>query len=177
MRLNKIILFLAFATAISSCTGPSPRKVVAQTWLNVNLVTAHYSPKFFTELRERKANNNITVYKDNAVTKGTAVEYVTQNVIGPLDEALKKVERLPVENDTKALIQASLEVFRYSREVFENDYLAIARSIDEKQPEDAIETAVDELFAKHDGAIQTRLDRLDSYAIPYAEKHNIPIQK
>jgi len=170
----RIIRLLFFAASICACAGPSPRKVVAQTWLNSNNITTHYSPKFFTELMERKAKNNITVFKDDTVTKGTAVAYVQQYVIATVDESLKKVEKIPVKPDTKALVHASLEVFRYGKEVFENDYLTIATMIDEKQPTETIEAAIDQLFAKHDAEMQARLDRLDSYAIPYAEKHNIP---
>mgnify|MGYP000952645490 CR=1 FL=1 len=173
----KIIQLLIFAASICACTSPSPRKVVAQTWLNSNNITTHYSPKFFTELIERKAKDNITVFKDNTVTKGTAVAYVQQYVIATVDESLKKVENIPVKLDTKALIHASLEVFRYGKHVFENDYLTIATMIDEKHPTESIEAAIDQLFAKHDAEMHARLARLDNYAIPYAEKHNIPIHQ
>lgn len=171
----KCLLLIALA-GIISC-GPSPKKVVARTWLNTNNVTTYYSPKFFNELMEKKAKNNITVYKDGAVTKGTAVAYVQQYVIATIDENLKKAEGLSAKGDNKELIDTSLEVFRYSKSVFENEYLDIAEMIDEEKKSEEIITAVDELFAKHDGAMQTRFDRLDSLAIPYAEKHNIPIIK
>ncbi|MBD1423213.1 hypothetical protein [Sphingobacterium chuzhouense] len=171
----KCLLLIAL-TGMVSC-GPSPKKVVAQTWLNTNNVTTYYSPKFFNELMEKKAKNNITVYQDGAVIKGTAVAYVQQYVIATIDENLKKVEDLSAKGDNKELIDASLEVFRYSSDVFENEYLDIAEMIDEEKPSEEIMSAIDDLFAKHDGEMQIRFDRLDSCAIPYAEKNNIAIIK
>lgn len=171
MKTHKIILLLVLAASICSCAGPSPRKVVAQTWLNTNNVTTYYSPKFFKELMERKEKNNFTT------TGGTAVAYVEQYVIATVDESLKKVEKIPLKSDTKELIHASLEVFRYGKEVFETEYLDIAAMIDNEKPSEEIIAAIDKLFVKHDGAMQVRLDRLDSYALPYAKKHNIPVME
>ncbi len=171
MKTHRIILLLGLAASICSCTGPSPKKVVAQTWLNTNNVTTYYSPKFFRELMERKEKDNFTT------TGGTAVAYIEQYVIATVDESLKKVEKVPVKSDTKELIHASLEVFKYGKEVFETEYLEIAAMIDDEKPLEEIHAAIDNLFAKHNGEMQIRLDQLDSYAIPYAEKHHIPIIK
>lgn len=177
MKINKIILVLLLVVSLCSCTGTSPKKVIAQTWLNTNNITAYYSPKFFKGLIEKKAKNNITVYKDGTVTNGTAVEHVQQYIIATIDENLKKVEGISVKEDNKELVGASLEIFKYSRAVFENEYLDVAAMIDDEKPSEEIHAAIDNLFAKHDGEMTAKFDRLDSYAIPYAEKHNIPIQR
>jgi len=169
-------LLLTALTGVVSC-GPSPKKVVAQTWLNTNNVTTYYSPRFFNELMERKTTDNITVYEDDTATKGTSVAYVQQYVIATIDENLKKVEALSAKGDNKELIHASLEVFRYAKGIFETEYLDIAAMIDDERPSEDIMTAIDNLFGKYDGEMQARFDRLDSYAIPYAEKHDIPIKK
>lgn len=126
---------------------------------------------------EKKSKNNITVYKDGEVIKGTAVAYVQQFVILTVDENLKKVEALSPNKDDQELIEASLEVFRYGKQIFETEYLDIAAMIDDQKPPEEIHAAIDKLFAKHDGEMQKRFERLDSYALPFAEKHNIPLIK
>ncbi|MBC9797220.1 hypothetical protein [Sinomicrobium weinanense] len=172
-----IILLSVLSVSLTSCNQATPDKVVQRTWLNTNNVTARYSPKFFGELRALKAKGNIIVFKENEAIKGTAVEYVNQMVIDPLNESINKVEGLPEKEDTKELIAASLDVFNYGKEIFENEYLDIATMIDEGQPEKAIDAAIEKLFVTHDENMQVRLLYLDELAISYAEKHNIPIQK
>ncbi|GAB3019401.1 hypothetical protein GCM10027051_25610 [Niabella terrae] len=176
MKVTNFIFLVLLVIGIGSCSGPTPRKVVAQTWLNINNITAHYSPSFFENLMAVKLKENITIIRNEAPTKGTAVEYVTQMVLDPLNESLKKVEKLPFDTETKPIIDASLEAYRYARTVVEKDYLAVAAMIDENQPADTIEMAVATLFEKHDTALQIRLDKLDSYVLPYAEKHKIHIK-
>lgn len=149
----------------------SAQKVFDQTWLNTNHVSMYYSPKFFMELMERKEKNNFTA------TGGTAVEYVQLTAIAAVDESLKKVESIPEKPDTKELVQSSLDVFRYADEIFKTEYLEIAAMIDAEKPSEEINAAIDKLFAMHDGEMRKRFKQLDSYAIPYAEKHDIPIKK
>jgi len=170
------IVLTVLSLSLTSCNLVSPDKVVQRAWLNTNTITTNYSPKFFGQLLELKAKGNITVFKDNEVTKGTAVEYVNQTIITPLNESLQKVAELPENEDTKALKAASLELFRYGKEIFESDYLDIATMIDGERPEMEINTAIENLFLKHDLEMGTRLNRLDELVIPYAEKHNVPIK-
>jgi len=177
MRSIKMIFLAALFTSLISCNQSSPDKTVQVAWLNANRVVAHYSPRFFGELRELKSKGNITVFKDNKTVKGTAVEYVNQLAVAPLNESMQKVKDLPEQEDTKAIKAASLAVFEYGKEIFENDYLHIAALIDEGQSAAEIDAAIEDLFAKYDPEMQARLNRLDELVIPYAEKHDIPIQK
>lgn len=172
----KTIMLLTVVISIFSCNGVSPDKLVAQTWLNVNNITSHYSPNFFRNLQEMKSKDNITVIRNNEVVKGTAVEYVNQYVITPLVEAQKKVEKLPVKEDTEEIITASLAVYQYGKTVFENEYLTIATMMDEGKPEAEIYAAIENLYIVHDPVMEKKLDRLDELVFPYAKKHNIQIK-
>ena len=172
----KTLVLLTVAISLLSCDGVSPDKVVAQTWLNVNNITSHYSPNFFRNLQEMKSKDNITVVRNNELVKGTAVEYVKQYVITPVVEAQKKVQQLPAKEDTKEIITASLEVYKYGRAVFENEYIAIATMMDEGKPEDEIYTAIEKLYIVHDPVMQKKLDSLDELIFPYAKKHKIRLK-
>ena len=172
----KTIMLLTVVISLFSCNRVSPDKVVAQTWLNVNNITSHYSPKFFRNLQEMKSKGNITVFRNDEVVKGTAVEYVNQYVITPVVEAQIKVEKLPAKEDTKEIIAASLEVYKYGKAVFENEYLTIATMMDEEKPEAEIYTAIENLYIVHDPVMQKKLDRLDELVLPYAKKHKIQIK-
>jgi len=173
----KTLVLLIVAISLFSCNHqPSPDKVVAQTWLNVNNITSHYSSNFFRILQEMKSKDNITVVRNNEVIKGTSVEYVKQYVIAPVIAAQKKVEKLPEKEDIKEIITASLEVYKYGRAVFEKEYLAIALMIDEEKPEAEINTAIENIYIAHDPVMQEKLNKLDELVFPYAKKHKIPIK-
>lgn len=171
-----IALLIALCASLTSCNRVSPRKVVGRAVLNSNTVTVKFSPKFFDELRERKSKGRIVVFEDNRAQPGTAEEYVEQMVIAPANDAMESVEKLPKNEDTGDLVEASLEMFRYATEIFEEDYRAIARMIDGDQPQQAIDAAIQQLFETHDPELGKRVKRLDELAIPYAEKHDIPLQ-
>ncbi|MGV3762943.1 hypothetical protein [Parapedobacter sp.] len=177
MKMTTKTLFLSIVSyTLFACNQASPKKVVDVVWLNVNRVTANYSPQFFGELRELRASGGMAVAQNNEKIKGTAVAYVNQYVIGPLDESMDKIEKLPENEETKALIAASLEVFNYGKGIFENEYLSIAKMIDAESPASEIDAAVEKLFATHDEHMHGRLADLDELVIPYAEKHGVPIQ-
>lgn len=172
----KTLVLIAVVLSLFSCNRVSPDKVVAQTWLNVNKITSHYSPNFFRLLQEMKSKGTINIVKNNEVVKGTAVEYINQIIIPSVDESLKKVEKLPVKEDTKEIINASLEVYKYGKAIFENEYLVIAAMIDEGKPEAKINNTIENLFAVHNPIMQKKLDRLDALVFPYAKKHNLPFK-
>lgn len=172
----QLLLLLMAGASTLSCSRVSPDKYVQVAVLNTNLVTSKYSPSFFRELRELKEQGRLTVFRDNQPQEGTAVEYVEQNVIASVDEAMKKVEALPQSEKTEALTRASLEVFRYGQKIFEAEYMAIAKMLDENKPPAAIDTAIQQLFTSHDPELGKRMEKLDELAIAYARKHEVPLQ-
>ncbi|MGS2739778.1 hypothetical protein [Sinomicrobium sp. M5D2P17] len=171
----KISLLLFIGLTFLSCDQTSPRKYVEVTVLNTNLVTSRYTPSFFEELRELEKQGRIAVFKDGEMKKGTAEEYVMQNAIAPVDVSIKKVKELEVKDDTHDLIAASLDVLQYSKEVFENEYRNIAEMLDTNRSQAEIDSAIHKLFRTYDREMEKKLRHLDELAIPYAEKHNIPL--
>lgn len=171
----KITLQLFMGLIFLSCEQTAPRKYVERTVLNTNLVSGRYTPSYFNEVRELKKQGRIKVFKDGKMEKGTAVEYVMQNTIDPVDESIKKVKGLKKTEDTRDLIAASLDVFRYGRKIFENEYVSIAKMLDENRPQEEIDSAIQKIFETHDREMEKKLRYLDELAIPYAKKHNVPL--
>ena len=171
----KTLLLLFTGLIFLSCHQTSPREDLEITVLNTNLVTSRYTPSFFEELRELEKQGRIAVFKDGEMKKGTAVEYIMQNAIAPVDESIKKVGELKPKDDTKDLIAASRDVLQYGKEIFENEYRNIAEMLDANRSQAEIDSAIHKLFKDHDREMEKKLRHLNQLAVPYAEKHDIPL--
>lgn len=171
----KIIASISLLCCILACNKATPQKTVAVTVLNTNLISSRYAPSFFNELQEMKRNDRINVYKNDEMGKGTAEEYVQQNAILPIKDALKKVEDLVVTDDASEMRTASIELLSYSKTIFEKDFINIAIMIDSNQPQLTIDSAIQQMYKTHDTELDKRFRVLDELAIPYAEKNNVPL--
>ncbi len=156
----KLSLFTAFVTTMVGCNNTSPQKYVEIAVLNTNLVTAYYRPPYFEEMMSHQGN---------------AVDYVRQQTIPSLEQAIEKVKNLRVTDETKGLIDASLDFLVYGKELFETEYIDIAQMVDDNEPQAAIDTAITRVFDQHDPFLVEKLDRLEAVAIPFAEKHGVDL--
>lgn len=155
------LLLLTF----QACNRTTPERYVGATALNSNLVSAAYRPAFLKELIELKNKNGLP--------GATAVDYVNDRAVKPVEESIKKIKGLNKTADTKALIAAALDVMEYGRQVFKSDYLAIAQLIDAGKPQQ-IEAAIAAMYGKTEKGMIEKFDRLDNLALTYAKKHDVP---
>jgi hypothetical protein len=177
MRINiKILLVLLVGVIFQSCNTASPRKYIEVAVLNTNRITRMYQPGFFSEMRELKNQNRLTVFENGKPKNGTAVEYVRQTAITPVEEYIAKVRVLKETDDTRDLLTASLDVLQYGKGIFESDYISIAKMLDEDKSQAEVDAAIQKLFETRDPEMEEKFKRLDGLAIPYAEKHDVPLE-
>lgn len=157
-RFSIYVLLLAVATA---CNTTTPQKYVEVTVLNTNLVTAYFRPAFFEEIKGNQGN---------------AVDYIQQRTTMGLDQAIEKVEQLEATDETRPLIDASMDVLTYGKQLFDSEYTTVAKMIDDGAEEPAIDSAITQLFEKNGPILDEKLNALDAVAMPYAEKHGIELQ-
>ncbi len=168
-----LLLVLAFC----SCQQTSPDKVIGVTVLNTNQVTAFFRPRFFSELLERKKQNSIPVIKDGKTDmNGTAMDYVKMMAIDRVNGALTSVNEIEETEETKPLIGASKDLLEFGKKIFENDYVAVAKMIDEGKPQTEIDAAISSIFETNDAALTQKVKILDDLAMPYAKKHGVDLR-
>ena len=160
-QLFRISIYAILLTVAVACTTTTPRKYVEVTVLNTNFITAYFRPAFFDEIKGHQGN---------------AVDYVQQRTSMGLDRAIEKVEELKVTDETRPLIDASLDVLTYGKQLFSSEYTDIAKLIDSGADESAIDSAITQLFEKNGPVLDEKLNALDEVAMPYAEKHGIELQ-
>lgn len=159
--LVRISLFFALVTSMVGCNTTSPQKYVEVTVLNTNLVTAYFRPPYFEEVMAHQ---------------GSAEAYVRQQTATRVEQALEKVNKLNVTDETQPLIKASRDFLTYGKELFETEYIDIAKMIDQQAPQSAIDTAIMEVFEKHTPIMDEKLTALETVAAPFAEKHGVDLR-
>ncbi|QNL51667.1 hypothetical protein H8S90_08880 [Olivibacter sp. SDN3] len=159
---------LCIGVMLQACNTTTPEKYISVTALNSNLVSSAYRPMFLEELMERKGKDQLA--------GTTAVDYVRDRALRPVEESMEKVKQLKETDDTQALIAAALDLMAYGKEIFESDYIAIAQLIDEGKPEEEIDAAITEMYAKTENGMAQRFDELDELALAYAQEHDVPFE-
>lgn len=181
---TKIITMVITGFLILSCNTDSSVKIFDVAVLNTNIINWSSRLKFFDELIELKEKNLAYVADENSkIKKGTIEEYVTQKVINPINENLNKLEALNKTDENKDLIEASVKLHQFSKNIFENDFLEITKMIDELPSGELsveilepIYLAIEKFYYTHITEMETLMVNLEELAIPYAEKHNIPFE-
>lgn len=171
------VFLLAFVLTITSCQQVSPDKVIGVTVLNTNQVTAFFRPRFFTELQELKKQNRLVSFKDGKTQpNATAVDYVQMMTIDRVNGALASVNELKATEETQPLIAASKELLELGKRIFEIDYTAIAKMIDDGKPQPEIDAAISKVFETNEAELAQKIKALDDLAMPYAKEHNINLR-
>ncbi len=160
----KYLSLILFVNLLFACSGESPDKVLQRATLNANNASTAYRPIYFREIMEQKSRG---------ILNESAEEYIKSRTIKTIDEAIEKVKSLKKTTDNTDLIDASLSYLEASQQVFEKDYLDIARMIDKGAPGEEVEIAIDQLFERTESSLLDKQEKLTSASKAYAEKHNI----
>lgn len=178
MKNQRIIraLSLVFVSFLFSCQlfGDSPDKVFQTIGLNANKINGSFS-RDFKELRQHKAGGSMQVpAADNKTLRpATCVEYVNYVYAQKLDRDVERIGKLTVTDETKPIINAALDLFRYADEVYKNDYPALARMIDEGKTDVEIDAAVEKLDSTKGAALDQKYKTTMDLLLPYADKHGV----
>lgn len=173
---SKILLLFVLMISLFACQKDHPNAMVKQAWLNTNIVNASYSPEFFKRLQDMGEDGNIKIgSRDEVITEG-AVEYVTQNLLKSVTLAIKSTEQMHPTQETEGIIECSLQILKYSKSMFEIEYLQIATMIDERRSETEINASVDELFSTHNASMYRKKNRLNELIHLYQKENDFVIK-
>lgn len=175
MRSLKLISFVIIAL-LCGCSNTSPGEYVNKAALNSNLITAYYTPKFFGEIQELKAQNRLVVFREKTPKPTTAEKYL-KNYLPDLSKNISDIKTLKKTSETKEMLEASLDYFEQADKIFKNDYLRIAKMIDANKPQPEVEAETHKIFEANNDEMMKKYDRLWATAEAYAAKNNIPLLK
>lgn len=170
------ILLFVFATSIISCNdnGVNPEKIFAKIGLNGNKIPRSFKTHF-NEIRTHISKGTLTIVtKENKVKEGvTATEYVENNYPNMFEEDIKEIKKLASDEETKPIIDAGLKMFLYADEIYKNDFVRIAKMIDDKKTNEEIDVAIEELDATKGLELDKKYEAVMRLLLPYADKNKV----
>jgi hypothetical protein len=152
-----------------ACQMPaSPEKYFDAAALNAGAVSHFGSDYFITALEYSKKTVVTSAGKYNYEQQ---VGFAIQRV----ERYLKNVNDLMPTKDTKALLDASKDLFRFTLESYRTDHLQIAKMIDSQAPPEDIAQAMEALDRKSYETFLAKYDKLRNIGIQYAKDHHIQL--
>jgi len=150
---------------LTACKLPaSPEKYFDVAALNANAVSHFGSDYFITALGYSKRGSNQFNFEQQ-------INYAIQRV----EDNLKNVNGLLPTKDTKAMLEASKDLFQFTLESYRTDHLPIAKMIDRKAPKEEIAKAMEELDKKSYEIFLVKYDKLYNIGTRYAKDHDIQL--
>jgi|SRR5690554_12776 len=169
-------LMIALMASITSCnlTGANPQKIFNKIGLNGNKIPRSFK-QHFKEIRGQIANGSLTVVtKDNEVKRGvTATDYIEIMYVNMFENDIKGIKELASDSESQPIIDAGLEMFQYADEIYKNDFLRIAKMIDEGKPDEEIDAAIEELDYTKGLELDEKYNKVMDLLLPYADKNGV----
>lgn len=164
---KRFIYILTIILFLQSCNNTSPEQYFDKTTLNTNAVYSFGRNDFIDYLDFDKNGKQLN--------KNSCLEYVQRQTVS-LKQYIEGVKELKPTEDTKPLIDNSLSLYTAIEKVYENEYVALAKSIDKGTTKQELLASITAIENKHLSEISTLYNQLKEVAIPYAQKNGIKVK-
>lgn len=173
MKHLPLLLSAACAALLVSCQKPAPRETFTTAVLNCNLLHGFGGRGMQSEL-EQPSVKLVEGTSDKTVpmTRSEVVDGKIQSV----QDVLAKVRKLGVDEDSKAMIEASVALYDFVLPIYQNEYRKLAGLYDSNaDPKEirALEQSIEKQYQPKFAALH---DAVTTAGKVYATKHQIPVQ-
>lgn len=177
MKIKNIFGILLLLTFLTSCKKESPHEIVEKTVLNANLLMASYGSQYFQQLEALERSGNLMyLSKNGEMQPATYSQYLKKVSIPEIENIIAEVEALQVDEDSKPLIDSSLDLFKLCLDFYETDYPKIVLMYDENKPRKKIIDKVRKFEEEHYQVFEEKNAKLDEEAKKYAENNGIKLK-
>lgn len=177
--MKKIIFLLAcfiFFTSCDNFTKSQPKKVFAVIGLNSNTVNGNFK-RLFKEAQEQAKAGHLYIYEEGKTkTTNSFQVYFKSRYSNFFDSYIEKVNALNVEKEDQKMVDNALKMFNRADKIYSEDFLPIAKMMDEGRPNEEIDAAITQLTETKGAELEGLRENVLEYAISYAEKHNIEVK-
>ncbi len=164
------------AVLFSACKMEStPEQYFDRAALNSNLLTG-FGAQDFRFMRPPVKATDLMVVEDNKTRKAVSYEeYIQKYKVYSLNQEIEKIKALKPTDETKPMLDASLELFGLVKQKYETDYVKIARLQDAGTPAPEVDKAIADMEAAAGPTFEALYKKLMDIALPYAQKHGIKV--
>lgn len=174
---TKAILIALILIFLQSCKMENtPEEYFDISALNTNLFMDFGSKDFATMKQNKDANQLIAFDEKGTFPAKSYEDHILRFKVSYLKQSIKKIEDLKPTDETKPMIDASLDLFNFVKNKYETDYIKIARLMDTKAPQETIDKAIAEMEASSFPVFEAKYKKLWDLALPYAKDHGIDVK-
>lgn len=170
-RMPSLLQFFLASVLFSACNMATPEKYFDVAVLNSNMVVGFAGEGHARELESPSVKmgkdiNDILIMQRKEVVDAK-IEFV--------EEALENLKGLKETDDSKNIMQASIDLYEFILPIYKNEYMELARSYDEADPKEQVLKQTKAIHDKYFDRFETLYQKLISHGQLYAQKHNIEV--
>ena len=166
---SSLMIYCCFI--FSSCTTPAPEKYFDVAVLNSNMVVGFANNSLSRELEMPSMKMMGSTDEPVAMTRTEIIE----DKINFSKKVLSDLEDLNKTSDASDILTTSIAMYEFVINVYETDYLALAKLYDEGAPRETIAAFDAALKAKHASMFELHYENLIRSGKQYAARHNIKV--
>jgi len=177
MKNRLTIFFLVFiAITIQSCSNDTPESYFGKTTLNVNKYSSLGAIDFQRMAESHDQNGLYAKVNDDFVPSDSFEAHIKTYKVFNIETDIEKIKKLKPTEETKEMINASLEVFNFVKSKYKTDYIKIAKLIDDKVDKEKVDIAIQNFEEQNLGEFDKKLKILYDIAMPYAKKNGMKVE-
>lgn len=157
-----------------SCNTASPEKTFGIAALNCNLIYGFADRMMEQQLASPSVK--LVDEKTNATAPMTRKEVIDQKTQA-IEDNYNKVKDLSVNNENKAMIEASKALYTFVLPVYKNEYTELAKLYDDKAPSEQIDTMQKKITEKYGPQFAQLYQAVLIAGKAYAEKNGIEVRE
>jgi hypothetical protein len=166
-------VYLLFVATLMSCANKSPEQNFSTAVLNCNMLYGFAGAGMQRELAS--PSEKLVDEKTYATAPMTRAE-VLSSKLENIEKNYEKVKALSVNDDNKAMIEASLALYAFVLPVYKNDYTTLAALYDEGQAPEKIANLEKDIADNYAARFETLYNAVITAGQAYAARHNIKVQ-
>lgn len=168
----RTILSAGVVLSLVACNTTTPERYFDVSVLNANTLGRFGGKEIYEMLQEAPQTYD---EKSKKMVSSSYVDHVKFR-IAYAEKAYQDIQALPETEETKAMIEASKDLFGYAIDKEKNGYLSIAAMKDAHAAEDSIKQAAVSFNQQYADAFGQKYDKLMELGKAYADKHHIKVE-
>jgi len=179
MKARISLIFVLFLSVVScNFVHDTPDYIFNIIGLNANKIPISFE-RVFKEFRQHKADGTLKLPSEDGKTMKNAscVEVVQFAYADTFKEDIKRIRELNPTEEAEPIVQAGIELFEYVDEIQNEDFLKIAKMIDEGKSDREVDIAAKKLDETKGIILEQKQSKVMDLLLPYADANGVEYKR